>query len=189
MHHQLIKYPIYNSMAVGTTSRVKHNLKEDKSGQGDLVRGHDEIGKVEASSSCSTVGGAEGDKQKLGSHHSHDSCKICGSLADKCSCKDCECQVCASKSGAATKIEPPIKSATSSTNVCGSACIAAAKRVASGKCPGCECPGGNCSCTKCGYRAYDSSGKRVTTPKCPACDCPSSNCPCTGCKCPVCKFE
>ncbi|KAG6943030.1 hypothetical protein JG688_00017811 [Phytophthora aleatoria] len=56
-----------------------------------------------------------------------------------------------SQAGAAKEIEPQIKSATSSTVVCGGGCIAAAQRAAAGGCPGCECPAGNCKCTKCGH--------------------------------------
>lgn len=86
-----------------------------------------------------------------GEHVSHESCTNCGSPADKCSCKDCECQVCSSKTegGKAQTIEPPIQSATSSTMVCGGNCVAAAERAAAGGCPACECPA-KCPCTKCG---------------------------------------
>ncbi|GMF45255.1 unnamed protein product [Phytophthora fragariaefolia] len=144
-----------------------------------------------------------GGKPTTSDHVSHESCKSCGSLADKCSCKDCECQVCFSKTraGNSQTIEPPIKSATSSTIVCGGGCVAAAQRAEAGGCPACECPA-NCPCTKCGCPICgptqsaaqplpccggSEASKRATAGNCPACGCPASNCPCTGCVCPVCK--
>ncbi|KAG7392400.1 hypothetical protein PHYPSEUDO_000808 [Phytophthora pseudosyringae] len=199
-------------MAIGTTTSVKHNLKEDQPGQGAPVRGQPdthlppaaqegEEGKTETPYSGG-VRASEPDEGGQHKHQSHESCKSCGSLADKCSCKDCECQVCASKGKTAKQMEPAIKSATSSTVVCGGGCIAAGQRAAAGGCPGCECPAGGCPCTKCGCPICGptqqasrptpccgghEAGKRATGGTCPACGCPAGNCPCTNCKCPVCK--
>ncbi|RAW20695.1 hypothetical protein PC110_g22863 [Phytophthora cactorum] len=187
-------------MAIGTMTNVKHNLQEASPGLGAPVRGRPDThlpsaahvgeGKTEAASSGSSQvserGGGESGEHKPGKHQSHGCCKSCGSLANKCSCKECECQVCASNAGAAKEIEPPIKSATSSTVVCGGGCIAAAQQAAAGGCPGCECPAGNCKCTKCGHG--NDGDKSAAGGSCSACDCPSGgNCPCTNCKCPVCK--
>ncbi|ETI55522.1 hypothetical protein F443_01801 [Phytophthora nicotianae P1569] len=174
-------------MPIGTMTNVKHNLKEDPPGLGAPVRGRPDTHLPAADhqddkSEAQTSGhAAESVKDKAGKHQSHGSCKSCGSLADKCSCENCQCQVCASKTGAAKEIEPPIKSATSATVVCGGSCIAAAQRATAGECPGCECPAGKCKCSKC-HDKKDDGGS------CTACDCPSGGkCPCTTCKCPVCK--
>ncbi|KAF4144320.1 hypothetical protein GN958_ATG06263 [Phytophthora infestans] len=178
-------------------TNVKHNLKEDPPGLGAPVRdthlqsrdheGQDKTGGPSSSDSSHSNELGESMKDKLGKHQSHGCCKSCGSVANKCSCKDCQCQVCASKAGAANEIEPPIKSATSAIVVCGGGCIAAAQRAATGGCLGCECPAGKCQCTKCGGKADKNA---VGGGTCPSCDCPlRGNCPCTNCKCPTCKSK
>ncbi|CAI5701181.1 unnamed protein product [Peronospora effusa] len=183
----------------GTTTTVKHNLQAqqvesvaERHDTGDQHSGGDEVRET----------GSNADEHASKKHQSHNSCKTCGSLADKCSCKECECQVCSSKIHGGEHIEPAIKSATSSAIVCGGDCIRASQRAATGGCPGCECPAGGCPCTKCScplcgphQKAFDSTPcrgsnearKRAIAGNCPACGCPAGHCPCTGCICPICK--
>ncbi|KAE9107480.1 hypothetical protein PF007_g13019 [Phytophthora fragariae] len=124
-------------MVVGTTTSVKQSVKDktnEPGGAGALHQHHSELegqgedqeeSKAEASTPSEQIGSSHHDdksgKHAAGEHVSHESCKNCGSLADKCSCKRCECQVCSSKTeeGKPPAIEPPIKSATSATVLCG----------------------------------------------------------------------
>lgn len=172
----------------------EHNRKSEKS----------EYGEHDLCTSCGLAAGKCSCKECVCRVccNNRGACTSCKSSADNCSCKDCECQVCSSKTGSGEQIEPAIKSATSSTILCGGGCIAAAQRAAAGGCPGCECPAGGCPCTKCGCPICgpnqsasnptpccggNKAGKRATAGNCPACGCPGGNCPCTGCKCPTCK--
>ena len=186
-------------MAVGTTTSVKHNLKAQ---QVESVAERHGIEEQDSGGAEAREAGSNAGEHASKKHQSHNSCKTCGSLADKCSCKECECQVCSSKIHGGKQIEPAIKSATSSTIVCSGACVRAAQRAAAGGCPGCECPadgcpGTKCSCPICGphekplaptsCRDSDEARTRATAGNCPACGCPPGKCPCTGCICPVCK--
>uniref|UniRef100_A0AAV1VG72 Uncharacterized protein n=1 Tax=Peronospora matthiolae TaxID=2874970 RepID=A0AAV1VG72_9STRA len=193
-------------MAVGTTTSVKHNVQtnetegesqghhSDDRGQkteGD-PRGYHGESRVQIDSQLSSLNGND---ESEASRNKNQEVTESGTNGEDMASRQ------RTSHDDSEQKEPAIKSATSSTVVCGGGCVAATQRAAAGKCPACECPADGCPCTKCGCplcgptqtastplpcRGGDAARDRAIAGNCPACGCPTGNCPCTNCICPAC---